>query len=68
MEAADCTQPAEVTKVAARLPPFWDERPAVWFAQAEAQFSPDGISNERAKCYYIIFLLDHRYAAELGTS
>jgi hypothetical protein len=28
--------PAEILRVAVRLPPFWAERPAVWFAEAEA--------------------------------
>jgi hypothetical protein len=47
-----------------RLPPFWAERPAMWFAQAEAQFSLAGISNERTKFHYVISQLDQRYAAE----
>jgi hypothetical protein len=38
--------PAEISRVAVRLPPFWAERPAVWFAQAEAQFSLAGVNNE----------------------
>jgi hypothetical protein len=48
-----------------RLPPFWSERPTVWFAQAEAQFSRAGISNERTKFYHIISQLEHRNAAEV---
>jgi predicted aspartyl protease len=35
------------------LPPFWAKRPAVWFAQAKAQFFLAGISNEMTK-----FLVD----------
>jgi hypothetical protein len=58
-------QPAEISRVAVRLPPFWAERPAVWFAQAEAQFSLAGISNERKKFNYVISQLDQRYAAEV---
>jgi hypothetical protein len=54
MEAMDGTQPAEISRVAIRLPPFWAERPAVWFAQAEAQFSLTGISSERKKFHYVI--------------
>jgi hypothetical protein len=38
MDAADSSS-SEVSRVAVRLPPFWPERPAVWFAQAEAQFT-----------------------------
>jgi hypothetical protein len=64
METTNGTQPAEVSRVAVRLPPFWAERPAVWFAQAEAQFCLAGISNETTK-FYMISQLDHQYAAEV---
>jgi hypothetical protein len=56
---------AEVSTVAIRLPPFWAERPAVWFAQVEAQFSLAGISNEKTKLHYVIPQLDHQFAAEV---
>jgi hypothetical protein len=48
-----------------RLPPFWAERPAVWFAQAEAQFTLAGIFSEKTKFYYVISQLDQRYATEV---
>jgi hypothetical protein len=50
--------------VAVQLPPFWAERPAVWFAQAEAQFTLAGISCEQTKFCYVISQLD-RYTAEV---
>jgi hypothetical protein len=50
--------------VALRLPPFWAERPAVWFAQAEAQFFLAGVSSETT-FFHGISQLDHRYAAEV---
>jgi hypothetical protein len=65
MEATNDFQAAETSRVAVRLPPFWAERPTVWFTQAEAQFSLAGISNERTKFYHIISQLDHKYAAEV---
>jgi hypothetical protein len=65
MEAADSSPPAEVSTVAVLLPPFWVDRPAVWFAQAEGQFSLAGISSEKTKFCHVIWQLDHRYAAEL---
>jgi hypothetical protein len=61
----DSSVPAETSREAVRLPPFWVERPAVWFAQAEAQFTLAGISNEQTKFYYEIAQLDHRYTAEV---
>jgi hypothetical protein len=64
MDAADSSPPAEVSIVAVRLPPFWAERPAVRFAQAEAHFSLACISSEMTKFFHVISQLDHRYAAE----
>jgi hypothetical protein len=60
MDAANST--SEVPRVAVRPPPFWPERPAVWFAQAEAQFTLAGISSEKLKFCHVISQLDHRYA------
>jgi hypothetical protein len=65
MEAADSSPPAKVSRVAVRLPPFWAERPAVWFTQAEAQFFLAGVNSEKTKFFHIISQLDHRYAAEV---
>jgi hypothetical protein len=50
--------------VAVRLSPFWVEPSAVWFAQAEAQFTLAGISTELTKFCYVISQLDQRYAVE----
>jgi hypothetical protein len=57
--------PAEISRVAVRLPSFWAERPVMWFAQAEAQFSLAGVNNGKTKFYYVISQLDHRYATEV---
>jgi hypothetical protein len=64
MDAAD-SRTSEVSRVAVRLPPFWPERPAVWFAQAEAQFTLAGVSGEKIKFCHVITQLDHRYATEV---
>jgi hypothetical protein len=47
------------------LPPFWPKWPAVWFAQAESQFTLAGISSEQTKFCYVISQLDQRYASEV---
>jgi hypothetical protein len=57
--------PAEVYRVAVRLPPFGAELPAVWFAQAEAQFTLAGVTSEKTKFYHVIYQLDHRYASQV---
>jgi hypothetical protein len=56
---------AEISRVAVRFPPFWAERPAVWFAQAEAKFPLAGVNSEKTPFYYVISQLDHRYATEV---
>ncbi|XP_023714354.1 uncharacterized protein LOC111868157 [Cryptotermes secundus] len=50
--------PIETPTIAVRLPLFWADRPAVWFAQAEAQFPLAGISSEQTKFCYVISQLD----------
>jgi hypothetical protein len=65
MEAMNGSQAAATCTVAVRLSPFWSERPAMWFAQTEGQFSLEVISNDRIKFYHTISQLDHRYAVEL---
>jgi hypothetical protein len=51
--------------VTVQLPPVWAERPAVWFAQAEAQFYLVGISSDRTKFLHVISQLDQRHATEV---
>jgi hypothetical protein len=65
MKTTDNSTPAEVLTVAVRLPPFWAERPAVLFAQDEAQFALAGNRSEQTKFCYVISLLNHRYASEV---
>jgi hypothetical protein len=55
--------PAEISRVAVQLLPFWVERPLVWFAKAEAQFTLAGINSEQTKSCYMISQLDHHYAS-----
>lgn len=54
-----------MSRVTAKLPPFWPERPALWFAQVEAQFALCGVTNEITKFNYVVSQLEHRYAAEV---
>ncbi|KAJ0169230.1 hypothetical protein K1T71_002833 [Dendrolimus kikuchii] len=54
-----------VCRIGVRLPPFWPEEPALWFAQVEGQFVLSGITADATKFYHVISQLDHRYAAEV---
>ncbi|XP_028043205.1 uncharacterized protein LOC114252776 [Bombyx mandarina] len=58
-------QPTSVCRVAIKLPPFWPDRPAIWFAQVEAQFSISGISADLTKFNYVIAQLDTRVIGEV---
>lgn len=54
-----------VNRVAVRAPPFWPEKPALWFAQLEAQFALAGITLDSTKFHHVLAQLDSKYAAEV---
>lgn len=56
---------SEVCKVAIKLPPFWADRPALWFAQAEAQFHLAGITTDMTMFSHVISIIDHRLIGEI---
>ncbi|GFT44549.1 uncharacterized protein TNCV_2808041 [Trichonephila clavipes] len=58
-------EPPQVYRVSPKLPPFWADKPIVWFAQAESQFALAHITSDTTKFHYIIANLDSRYAAEV---
>lgn len=59
------TSDAGLYRVGVRIPPFWPEKPALWFAQIEGQFMLSNITNDATKFYYVIAQLDHEYATEV---
>ncbi|XP_073980268.1 uncharacterized protein [Rhodnius prolixus] len=50
--------PACVDKIAVKLPPFWFEKPDIWFGQIEAQFRQAGITQELTKFDYLLSQLE----------
>ena len=54
-----------VHRVAVRLPPFWPERPAIWFAQAEAQFELAVITRQRTKFNHVVSQLNQQQAPKV---
>lgn len=54
-----------VHRVSVKLPQFWPDKPALWFAQVEAQFAVSGITADDTRYSYVVAQLDSRYAAEV---
>lgn len=54
-----------VFRVGVRIPPFWPEKPHIWFAQLEGQFVISNIINDTTKYYYVISQLEPKYVAEV---
>jgi hypothetical protein len=63
MEAIEETLSLAVYRVTVHLLPSWPDRPAVLFAQAEAQFELAAITHQRTKFNYVVLQLNH--AAEV---
>lgn len=55
----------EACAVSVKMPPFWTDKPAVWFAQVEAQFAIAGITSDTTMFNYVISQLDQRLAGEI---
>lgn len=55
----------EVSRVNIRVPPFWAEKPALWFSQLESQFNLNGITQDNTKFWYVVAQLDNKYALEV---
>ena len=49
---------AKVSAVSVKLPPFWPDKAALWFAQAEAQFLLRGITVDQTKFAHVMTMLD----------
>lgn len=41
-----------------RLPPFWKDNPALWFAQVEAAFAIHRITDDESKFRYVVLHAD----------
>ena len=56
---------AEVHKVSVKIPPFWVNRPEIWFYQVEAQFKISGIVSEETKFNYLVSQLEPKYVENI---
>ena len=64
-ENPDSSQGGHIYRSVVRLPPFWPDRPGLWFAQAEVQYELSSVTIERTKFSYVISQLEYRHAAEV---
>ncbi|XP_050344649.1 uncharacterized protein LOC126769774 [Nymphalis io] len=55
----------ESFRVGVRIPPFYAEKPALWFSQMEAQFALSNIKTDETKFYCVTGNLDPQYACEV---
>lgn len=55
----------EVQRVSVRVPPFWPDEPALWFAQLEHQFVLSKITVDETKFSFLVANLDLPYAREV---
>jgi hypothetical protein len=53
-----------LNRVVICVPPFWPEKPAVWFTQLEGQFALSNITQNATKFYYVASQRDDKYMAE----
>ena len=51
--------------VSLKLPDFWQSDPELWFAQAEALFTAQNITQEKTKFDHVVRVLPARYASEV---
>ncbi|GFX34011.1 transposon Ty3-G Gag-Pol polyprotein [Trichonephila clavipes] len=51
----------EANKVSVKIPPFWEEKPEMWFFQVKAQFSIANIKQEETKFNYLVAQLETKF-------
>ncbi|XP_061717557.1 uncharacterized protein LOC133525286 [Cydia pomonella] len=56
---------AESFRVGVKVPPFYPDKPALWFAQLEGQFRLSRVTTDETKFYYAMAQLEPQYAAEV---
>lgn len=62
---SECSSKVEIDKVSVKLPPFWTEKPDIWFCQAEAQFTIAGIVMEATKFNYLLAQLEPKFVENI---
>ena len=65
IEPYPATETFEMNKVSVKIPPFWADKPDIWFYQVEAQFSILKIVSEETRFNYLVAQLEPRYVEHI---
>lgn len=55
-----------VNRVSVKVPPFWPERPEIWFAQVEAQFGIAGITTDVTKFNTVVAAIESNVSSQIS--
>ncbi|XP_045539720.1 uncharacterized protein LOC123722312 [Papilio machaon] len=56
---------SDICRIGVRMPPFWPEKPLLWFSQIESQFCISKITDDDIKFHFLITNLDRRYISDI---
>ncbi|XP_013180795.1 PREDICTED: uncharacterized protein LOC106127255, partial [Papilio xuthus] len=56
---------SDICRVNVSMPPFWPEKPLLWFSQIESQFCISKIKDDDIKFHLLITNLDRRYISDI---
>ncbi|XP_037822633.1 uncharacterized protein LOC119611204 [Lucilia sericata] len=60
------TNETSIQRVSVKVPPFWPERPEIWFAQVEAQFDMGNIVRDLSKFNTIVAAKESNVLAQIS--
>ncbi|XP_037930884.1 uncharacterized protein LOC119665721 [Teleopsis dalmanni] len=55
-----------LNRVSVKVPPFWHERPEIWFTQIEAQFAVAGISSDVTKFNTVVAQIESSVVTDVA--
>ncbi|XP_072949890.1 uncharacterized protein [Epargyreus clarus] len=65
IKMAERVKTTETNAIHVKIPPFWPEKPTIWFAQVEGQFKIANIVDDETKFHHVFGNLDRQYAGEI---